>query len=99
MPTQEWLSPTERGRSCARVVLIADRDLVLRHHPAASDARCDLPIRREAPIVIEPCVSSPLAPPLRSFIDHVVVPALLDRVLRERSASVADGSPRVRPTA
>ena len=99
MPTEEWLSPTERGRSCARVVLIADPDLVLRHRPGAADARCDAPTWRGAPIAIETCVSSsPLAPPLRSFIDHVIVPALLDRVVRARSTSIDDASPLARPT-
>jgi hypothetical protein len=38
-------------------------------------------------------------PELRSFIDRVIIPALLDRFLKEQSANGLNDSPPIRPAA
>jgi hypothetical protein len=40
-----------------------------------------------------------LNPELRTFIDRVIVPALVERFLREQSASEAPSVPPLRPAA
>jgi hypothetical protein len=98
MPMEEALTDTGLCRSVARVVLVADPDLVLREDQGAAGARSDAPTRRSASSAIDARVIPAPSPALRSFIDHVIVPALLDRVLRDRSTSVGDASPPVRST-
>ena len=74
-----------------------DRPVRLRLRGALSPPR-DPPPLRSSPTIEAP-LGSHLSSALRSFIDHVIVPALLDRMLAERSSSIHGGSPPVGPTA